>query len=181
MFLLTAVSGLFGGAGGAAAAGAGAATTAAAGTGFSISSVLQGLATVGGVVASIAAGNAEAENLKMQARDVEAEKPLETLRSVERKRSLLKAAAEAVGEEDAAYAASGADLSFGTAAQARQSVYRQTDLGLNTDSATTEMKINRLTEKSRNLRLMAKRAKSLGLLNAFSGGLGNAASLAEQY
>ena len=57
MFMLGAVSSLLGGGSAAGAATAGAAAT---GSGFSIGSVLQGLATVGGVVASIAAGNAQA-------------------------------------------------------------------------------------------------------------------------
>lgn len=156
-------------------------TVAAASTGLSISSILQGVATVGGIVATIAAGNAESAALKAQARDAEAEKGFETLQSVDRKRSLLAAAQDAVGESDVAYAGSGVDLSFGSAAQARQNTYREADLGLETDSATTALRIDRLTERARNFRKMAKRTKLASYLSAGVKGISGIASLAEQY
>lgn len=176
MFLLTAVGGLLGGTGAAAAG-----TGAAASTGLSLSSILSGVATVGGIVASIAAGNAESENLKAQARDAEAEKGFEIVQSVDRKRSLLKAAQETVGEIDVAYAGSGVDLSFGSAAQARTETFREADLGLTTDSATTEMRLNRLTERAANYRAMAKRAKRLGLITGLSKGFDSFAAMAGTY
>lgn len=160
---------------------AAAGTTAAASTGLSISSILQGVATVGGIVATIAAGNAEAEGLKAQARDADAEKPFETLQSIDRKRSLLAAAQDAAGEADVAYAGSGVDLSFGSARQARQNVYREADLGLDTDSGTTSMRIDRLTERARNYRRMAKRTKLASYLSAGVKGAAGFASIAEQY
>lgn len=168
--------------GGTAAAGTTAAvgTTAAASTGLSISSILQGVATVGGIVATIAAGNAEAEGLKAQARDAEAEKPFETLQSIDRKRSLLAAAQDAAGEADVAYAGSGVDLSFGSARQARQTVYREADLGLDTDSGTTSLRLDRLTERARNYRRMAKRTKLSSYLTAGVKGLSGISSIMDQ-
>lgn len=182
MFLLSGAAGLLGGGGAAAGAAATAATTAAgaASTGLSISSILQGVASVGGLVASISAGNAEAANLRAQARDAERQKPFEVLQSVDRKRSLLKAAGETLGQIDTAYAGSGVDLSFGSANQARKEVYRETDLGLTTDSATTSMRINRLTEQAGNFRMMAKRAKLSGVIGGFSSLFRTGASLVEQ-
>ena len=163
------------------------ATTATAGTvagaaetGLSLSTILQGVATVGGLVAAISSGNAEAANLRMQARDAEQEKTFETVQSVDRKRSLLAAAADAKGEANVAYAASGVDLSFGSAAKARQNVYREADLGLTTDSATTQMRLNRLTEQARNYRFAAKNAKLMGWLQGGSKALNSAASIWEQ-
>lgn len=181
MFLLSGAASLLGGGGAAAAGGAAAGATAAAGTGFSLSSVLQGLATVGGIVATISAGNAEASRLEMQANDAEAEKPFETLQGVDRKRSLLKAAAEALGEQDVAYAASGVDLSFGSAAQARKDAYREVDLGLETDSATTMGRLARLTERAANFRTMAKASRRMGMIRGLSQGFSGLASLADQY
>ena len=178
MMMLGAMTGLLGGAGTAGATAGAAATTAS--TGLSISSILQGVATVGGVVASIAAGNAEADSLKMQARDAEEEKTLEVVQSVDRKRSLLKSAQEAVGEVDTAYAASGVDLSFGSAAQARQDVFREADRGLNSDSATTGSRLNRLTERAQNLYRMAKGARRMGVIGGITRGLSGFASLAQQ-
>lgn len=178
MMMMGALTGLLGGAGATAGTAATAATTAA--TGLSISSILQGVATVGGVVASIAAGNDEAANLKMQGRDAEQEKTLEVLQSVDRKRSLLKGAQEAMGEVDVAYASSGVDLSFGSAAQAKKDVFRETDLSLNSESATTGSRLNRLTERAQNYYRMAKSARRLGVLNALTRGLQGFASLAQQ-
>jgi hypothetical protein len=155
--------------------------TTAASTGLSISSILQGVATVGGIVATIAAGNAESAALKAQARDAEAEKGFETLQSIDRKRSLLAAANEAKGELDVAYAGSGVDLSFGSAAQQRQNVYREADLGLETDSATTALRLDRLTERARNFRKMAKRTKLASYLSAGVKGLQGFSSLQQQY
>jgi len=164
-----------------AGAGAAASGTAALGTGLSISSILQGVATVGGIVATIAAGNAEAASLKAQAKDAEAEKPFETLQSIDRKRSLLAAAGEAAGELDVAYAGSGVDLSFGSARQQRRNVYREADLGLDTDSGTTALRIDRLTERARNFRKMAKRTKLASYLSAGVKGLQGFSSLQQQY
>jgi hypothetical protein len=172
---------LLGGLGTALSGGAAAGGAAAAGTGFSISSVLQGLATVGGVVATIAAGNAEAQRLEMQANDAEAEKPFETLQSVDRKRGLLKAAAEAVGQQDVAYAASGVDLSFGSARQARTDAFRELDVGLETDSGTTMSRLARLTERAANYRSMAKNARRMGLISGLTSGLQGFTSLGQQY
>jgi hypothetical protein len=179
MFMLGAVSGILGGGG--AAAGAGAGTAAAtAGTGLSISSVLQGVATVGSVVASIAAGNAEAQSLRAQAVDAEQEKGLEVLQSSERKRGLLAEAQEAIGEIDVAYAGSGVDLSFGSAQQARKRVFREADVALNSDSATVANRLNRLGERASGYRRMAKQAKAMGWLSGLTRGISGFASLAEQ-
>lgn len=173
---------MLGGGGAAAGAATGAAATgaAAAGSGFSISSVLQGLATVGGIVASIQAGNAEASRLEMQAKDAEAEKPFETLQSIDRKRSLMAQAAEAVGASDTAYAASGVDLSFGSAQQARTEVFRGLDLGLDTDTGTTGTRLTRLDERAANFRSMAKEVKQSAAWNAFFQGVGLFRSLGQQ-
>jgi hypothetical protein len=173
MMLLGATAGLAGGAATAGTAAAGtAAAGAAAGGGFSLSSILSGLSTVGGIVATIAAGNAEAQKMEMMAQDAEDEKGFETLQSVDRKRSLLKAAQEAVGESDVAYAASGVDLSFGSARKARTDAYREADYGLDTESGTAATRLSRLQLRADNYRIMAKQAKSLGFFNAFTQGLG---------
>lgn len=195
MFLTGAVAGLLGGAGGAAGAtaaaagthalyggavAAGSAAASTAGTGLSIASILQGVAGVGSVVASLAAGRAEADSLKLQAADAEQEKTLEVLQSAERKRGLLASAQDALGEMDVANAASGVDLSFGSARAARTATYRQADIALNSDSATTTSRLNRLTERASNYYRMAKNARKMSGLQALTRGFSVAASLAEQ-
>lgn len=179
MFLTAALAGLTGT--GAAVGTAAATTAAAAGTGFSFASVLQGVATVSGLVASIAAGNADAAKYNLQAQDAESQKGFEIVQSADRKRSLLAAAQESVGKQDVAYAGSGVDLSFGSAAQSRTNAYREADLGLNTDTATTSLKLSRLDEQATNLRLRAKQASSMGFLNAIPSFLSGSASLARQH
>lgn len=189
MEILGPVMALFGGggaaAGAAASTGAAAATTAAtAGAsvgGLSISTILQGGASVLGLVSSIAAGQAERDQMEMMAADAEAEQPLETLKGIDRRRSLKMATIEAMGEMDAAYAASGVDLSFGTAAQARQDALREADLGLTSDAGTTMTRLSRLTERSANYRAMGKRAMRAGIISGVAGALRGGASIAGRY
>lgn len=170
MFLLSAASGLFG-AGGAAATAATAATgaAAAAGPGLSLSSILSGVATVGGFVSSIMAGNAEADAARAAAIDAEREQSLENLQGINRRRSLKAAAAEALGEQDAAYAASGVDLSFGSAAEARRRALRETDMALTSDGGTQETRVARLQERAANYRRQAGRARMAGVISGITG------------
>lgn len=174
---LGALIGIGGGAGAAGAAGAGAAgaaaasATAAAGSGISLASILQGTATVLGVLTSIGAANADAEAQDLAALDADREQPLETLQGIERRGSIKRALAEAVGAQDVAYAASGGDLSFGTAKQARQDAYREADLGLTTSSSTEQIRRSRLMERAANYRTAAKRTRTLGLVNALGKGV----------
>lgn len=180
--LLSAVTSLFAG-GGTAAAGAGASAAAGAAgvsSGISLASILQGTATVLGVVSAIGAGNAEADMLEAQAIDAEREKPLETLQGIERRASIKRAMADAVGAQDVAYAASGVDLSFGTARQARTDAYREADLALTSDVGTEQTRIARLSERAASYRRAAKTARRSGLLKGVIGGLDGALSFAER-
>lgn len=185
--LIGGLGGLFGagGAASAAAGGAGAATAAAttvagipvAAGGLSLGSLLQGTASVLGVVSSIGAGNAEAAQAGMAAADADAEQSLENLQGIQRRSSLKRQLADAVGAQDVAYAASGVDLGFGTAANARTDAYREADLALTADAGTQQTRQSRLTERAANYRLMAKNSKRMGLINAFSGGLSTIKSI----
>lgn len=179
--ILGGLSTLFGG-GGAAAAGTAAATAApVAASGLSLSSILQGTATVLGVVSSFAAGNAEADMLEMQAEDAEREKPLENLQGIERRSSIKKAMVDALGAQDVAYAASGVDLSFGTARAARTDAYREADLALTSDAGTQQTRVARLDERARNYRSQAKQARRAGMLNGLVGGLEGFSKIAGRY
>jgi len=176
--LLGGLTSLFGGGGAAAAAGTAAAAAAPVASGFSLASILQGTATVLGVVSSIAAGNAEADALELQAQDAEREVPLENLQGIERRSSIKRAMVDALGAQDVAYAGAGVDLSFGTARAARSDAYREADLALTTDSGTQQTRTARLSERAANYRASAKQAKRLGLLNGLVGGLQGFASFA---
>lgn len=150
----------------------------AAAGGLSLSTILQGGASVLGLVSSIQAGQAERDQMEMMAQDAEAEQPLETLKGIERRRSLKLSAIDAIGEMDAAYAGSGVDLSFGTAAQARQDALRELDLGLTSDASTTT---SRLSLRAANYRSMGKRAMRAGIISGVAGALSSGASIAGRY
>ncbi|MFC0809120.1 hypothetical protein ACFHWW_27380 [Ensifer sp. P24N7] len=160
-----------------AAAGAGAAATG----GFSLSSLLQGTATVFSAFSALGAGNADAEQLELAADDAAREKPLETLQGINRRSGIKAEMMNRIAEQDVANAASGVDLSFGTPTQARSDAFREGDLALATDVGTEQTRIARLTEREANYRKRAKRARSAGRLDALTIGLKGATSLADRY
>lgn len=149
----------------------------AAGGGFSLASVLQGTATVLGVVSSIAGGNADAERMEAEAADANAEQALETLQGIDRRTQTRKALIDAVGAQDAAYAASGIDLSAGTVVEARNEAYREADAALGTAGNTEITRNSRLSERAANYRTSAKRARRSGWIDGLTGGLSSAASM----
>lgn len=150
----------------------------AAAPAFSLATILQGTASVLGLVASISAGNADAAQAELAAADAEREQATETLSGIDRRRSLLAGLRDALGAQDVAYAASGVDLSFGTAAQARTDAFREADLGLTSDTGTEMTRGARLMERAANYRSAAKRAKIGGFINGFGGFLSNASQIA---
>ncbi|MBS9720037.1 hypothetical protein JYU29_04960 [Tianweitania sp. BSSL-BM11] len=176
--LLGAAGSLFGG--GAAAGTAAAAGTVAGGTaatGLSLASILQGTATVLGVVSAVGAGNAEAQKLELEAADADREQPLETLQGIERRTSIKRAMADAIGAQDTAYAASGVDLSFGTAANARKDAYREADLSLTTATGTEMTRTSRLAERAAGYRSAAKKSRVMGWISGLGAGASQLASI----
>lgn len=140
---------------------------------FSISSLLGGGATILSAAASIAAGNQQAEMYEDQARETRMQKPLELIEGLHRNTEIKKATAAAVAEQDVAYAASGADLSFGTPTVARSQAFREGDYAMNTNAMTTGNSIDQLELKAKSYLQMAGRARQMGmfegLVGAFSG------------
>lgn len=163
MMLFAGLGSLLSGAAGA----AGAASTAA--TGLSLGSILQGTASVLGVVSTLAGASAEAQQMKQAAADADMEQSLETLQGIGRRASIKREMEDALGAQDVAYAASGVDLSHGTAARARTDAFREADLALSTDAGTEMTRKSRLAQRAANYRSMAKRAKIGGLLKAGTG------------
>lgn len=167
-------------AGSAAAAGA-TAGAAAAGTGLTLSTILQGGATVLGIVSAIGAGKADSDALELQAKDQERQQALDTLQGIDRRTSIKKALRDATGAQDVAYASSGVDLSFGTAAKARDDSFREADLALDTSSGTELTQSGRLMERAANYRSSAKRARRGGVVDALTGGIKNTVSILDRY
>lgn len=177
--LFTGLAGLFGG--GAAAAGTAAGTAGAAaataGSGISLAGILQGTATVLGLLTSVAAGRQEADMLEAQAIDAEREKPLETLQGISRRQSIRRQMADAIGAQDTAYAASGVDLSFGTASEARKDAFREADTALAADIGNEQTRVSRLSERAAAYRRSAKNARRMGLVNGLMGAASGVASM----
>jgi hypothetical protein len=177
-FFSTLFSASAAGATGAAGAGAvaGAAGTAAggsAGIGLStIGSILQGTATLMGIMSGMDSANIEADNLELQALDAETEKSNELLQGIERRGSINRALLDAIGAQDVAYAASGSDSSFGTAKIARGEAFREADTALSSSNATETSRMSRLTERARNYRNMARKSRKSGKTQAVTKGLG---------
>lgn len=188
--LLTGLTTLLGLGGGAAAgaatvavpgiAGAATLVPAAASTGISLAGILQGTASVLGLVSAISAGQAEGEALDLQAADAEREQNLETLQDIERRGSIKRAMVDALGAQDVAYAASGTDLTFGTARQARTDAFREADLGLTTSAGTTMTRLSRLSERAANYRSAAKRARIGGFVSGLTGFASNLAGIVQR-
>lgn len=166
----------------ASSAGGAAATAASSGAGIlgggsALASILQGTATVLSVASQIRASNADASALEAQARDAEHEKILEGLQETDRKIDIKRATLQALGERDVAYAASGIDLSFGTAAQARKEAIRQSEVSLATNGLTTQSRQDRLDLRASEQRIQASRVRSGGLASALASGAGGIASI----
>lgn len=143
--------------------------------------MLQGGATVLGMVNAVNAGNADAEAATLAAEDAAREVPLETLQGIQRRSSIKQEMMDRIGEQDVAYAASGVDLSFGTPGQARKEAFRQGDLALTSDVGTEQTRVARLQEREVNYRKRAARAKSGGWFDAAMIGLNGASSIAGRY
>jgi hypothetical protein len=169
--------------GGTSAASTAAATGAAASTatsGFSLSTLLQGGSTVLSAVSSIAAGNQQAQAYELEASDAEQQKSLETLQGINRRASIKQAMMDAVGQQDVAYAASGTDLSFGTAAQARKDAFREADTALGVDAGNEMTTLARLEERRKNYMQMAGNARMMGLFDGFLTGVKGVTSIMDR-
>jgi hypothetical protein len=152
-----------------------AATTTAATTagGFSIAKLLAGGATVLSAVSSIAAGNAQADAYEQQASEARMQQPLSLVEGLQRRNDLKKATMAAVAEQDVAYAASGADLSFGTPTVARANAFHEGDYALNSNANTTGATIDQLGFREKSYLSMAARARTLGMFDGLvTAGLG---------
>lgn len=176
--IFTAIAGtLFGGGSAAATAGTVGGAVGGAAGGISAASILQGATGILSMVASIGAGNAEAEQYELAADDAAREVPLETLQGINRRTSIKQAMMQQIGEQDVAYAASSTDLSFGTPAQARKEAFREADLAITTDVGTEQTRVARLREREVNYRKRASKAKSAGFLNGLTTGLSTFADI----
>lgn len=153
--------------GGAAAGGAGAAAKtggllATLGKASTWGSILSGGATVLSLMAQRQANTSmmvgaemDALNLEGQAEDTRIEIGQERVSGENRRNSIRRALLETIGDRDAAYAASGVDLSFGTPAVAREQAAASAERALGQDRDTQEINVSRLEQRAANLRTRA--------------------------
>ncbi|MGQ4812330.1 hypothetical protein ACCZ74_08535 [Agrobacterium vitis] len=185
---LAALGGLFGG--GSAAAGTAATVGSAVGTagtvggaaagGLSIAQILQGTAGVLSAVSAVSAGNAQAEGYEQAATEAQSNQRLTTLEGISRRSSIKQAMVDQVGQQDVAYAASGTDLSFGTPNQARKEAFREADLGTATQVGTEQTTQAQLSDRERNYRKMAGKARLGGWVSAATSLFSTGASISNQ-
>lgn len=173
--LPAALGGTAAAAGTTAATAAGAAATgaaaAAAGTGITLSQILGGTASLLSVVAGMAGANAEAQALEQQAREADMQQQTEGVKGKANQLAIKREMMDAIGQRDVAAAASGVDLSFGTAAQVRKDAFREADQALTSNTFTTMSNQSQYEQRAASYRKRAKQVKSAGVLNALVGGL----------
>lgn len=151
-------------------ASAGSSLLSATGGASTWASILSGGATVASVLAMQNAGETKAFALNAQADDADLQARVEGVQGLERRNSLKAQLVQAVGERDAAAAASGVDISFGTPTIARGEAIKDGERAIDLDQSTEDFRRQRLLERAGNLRIQAGQARS--------GALGSAAALA---
>ena len=145
-----------------------------------VGSILSGVATVGSVLNTQRAGDQAAKSYELNAQDAETSALIETNQGTERRTSLKAALIQAVGERDVATAASGTDLSFGTAALARREAIADSERALTVDQNTTDVRVARLRERAASLRQMGSQARGGALAKAAGIGITGLASQLER-
>lgn len=168
-----------GAAGGAGAAGGGLASLFSGGS--ILSTILAGTATVAGMMGAQESANEQSRNLTLQAADAATEADIERIRGGERRDSLRRSLLQALGERDVAAAASGVDLSFGTAAQAREEAARDAESALVVDQATEDTRVARLRERESEFLRSARSTRRAGRVKAFGLGVEGAYSAVRRY
>lgn len=142
------------------------AATGAAASGISAASLLSGVATVGGVLASIGAGNAQARSLDAQAAATRMEAENERVTSLQRSTAMKRELARILGENDVSYAAAGIDLGSGVAQEARGAAETRAAQEISIDRSMSDARRGMLRASAATYRRMARQARTTGFMNA---------------
>lgn len=151
------------------------------GAGSLFTSILSGTATVAGMMGAVGAGDEKARTLTAQAMDARTEQDIEGLRGTDRRNSLRQSLLKTLGERDVAAAASGIDLSYGTAALARDEAERDAESALTIDQSTEDFRVGRLKERESEFLRSAASARKAGRIKAYGAGIQGGAALANRY
>ena len=139
--------------------------TAGAGSMFGgsmFANILQGGMGLMSAMAASREGAAKADALEMQAQDAKFDAKTEEINAINRQASLRRELTQSLGQRDAAYAASGVDLSFGTPEVARGQALDDANRAISGDQADAEMRAGRLRERAGSFRRMAEDARTAG-------------------
>jgi hypothetical protein len=118
-----------------------------------------------GLVSAMASGRQsemQAAALRAQGEDARFDARSEEINAMQRQTSLRRNLLKLVGESDVAYAASGVDLSFGTAVTAREDAIEDGNRAVMADQDAAAMKIARGRAKAANYDAMASETEAAG-------------------
>lgn len=160
--------------------GAAAATGAAAGGGISAMSILSGAASLGGILATIGAGKAQAAGYKDQAFRSKLEAQSEVAQGIQRRTGLKRELLRVIGENSVSAAAAGLDLGAGLAAENRDTASDLAGRELSIDRETQDARRAMLMAQAAGYRRMAKEAKRTAMFQAFGQGFNALAGMAER-
>lgn len=132
--------------------------------------LLQGGSMALSAAAALSSGQEKSDSLMAAASDAQHQAGLEQLAGTQRQASLKRAAADQMGERDAAYAASGIDLSFGTPQIAKAQDIADTERALSIDQSNTAANVGRLQDRAANYARSARSARSSSVLKAIMTG-----------
>lgn len=144
----------------------------AASGGSIATAILGGIASVGGALAAIGAGQAQAEGYRAQAFTTTMEAQNEKAQSVQRTGAMKRELARILGENDVNYAAAGIDISGGVAEDARQSAETRAAQEISIDRGISDSKRLMLRANAASYRKLARNAEKTGMLNAFTSLIG---------
>ena len=159
-------------------AGATAAGGSSAGLGSLASSILGGTATAFSALSQMRAGRQQSDAMRQQAIDAQLEATQEDINGQRREVSLKNQLASTLGSISTAYAASGIDLSYGSAATMGDQAATRADQELTLDRATTEMRKTRLNQRAGSYLGLAREARASSILQAAGSAAGGLMKIA---
>lgn len=158
----------------------GASAASAAGSSSLALSVLQGGASVLGLLATIGAGKAEAQSLKTKAFESDIEAKNEEAQGLQRTGAMKRELLRIIGENDVNYAAAGIDIGPGVASEARATAERRAAQEISIDRSTTEARAAMLRAQAHGYRSLARQAKKNRLFEGLSTAFTSFAGIAER-
>lgn len=134
--------------------------------------VLQGGAGLVSAMAAMREGQAKAGQLELQAVDAEGKAGQAEVDGLRKQNSLRRALLQQMGDHDVAYAASGVDTSFGTAATARREAQSDAASALVQENSNTSAQKMALNRQAIAYRRAAKDSRRAGRMAAIGGLIG---------